>query len=331
MSTAADTIMRKLDAVVERLKGTNDRLPLSANVSAKLDLLNAQLEVARQRNSMYDEHRYYAAKEDFARWKGQEAQARSRAQADALFCADIRAAYQPIFEAYGEHPPMPIAGQDSESFRRKLMRTIRRKLSGFDERRVDKTGPTTVSQMAMLDGVDKRMSGEALSNFESLMVRAGALQADTPHTSTLPPPGEHVARHRVDPATGQKSTEYFGRESFIKAMSQPGQIVHRIMDPTTGNGPNWRGQDWTPADPPPGNAVAAAYKAAHPQAYVRNPGGPVAKTCVRVGNSFQNQPVEAYIQDPTGTTAAASRPPKASAKPAFTNSLMTRPARRAIP
>jgi hypothetical protein len=102
---------------------------------------------------------------------------------------------------------------------------------------------------------------------------------------------------------------------------------------TLGYSPQWRGLDWTtPEDPPPGAAAAAACKAAHPRAFVRYPaGGPVQKTCVKVGNTFQNQPVEAYIQDPTGTTAAASTPPKAAAKPAFTNSLMTRPARRAIP
>ena len=43
-----------------------------------------------------------------------------------------------------------------------------------------------------------------------------------------------VARERTDSRTGERSIEYFGRESFIKAFSRPGQRVERIVDPTTG-------------------------------------------------------------------------------------------------
>jgi hypothetical protein len=48
---------------------------------------------------------------------------------------------------------------------------------------------------------------------------------------------------------------------------------------------------WTPQDPPTGQAAAVAYKAAHPQAFVSNPGGPIQKTCVRVGSALINSPL----------------------------------------
>jgi hypothetical protein len=57
----------------------------------------------------YGEHCYLAAKEDFRRWKRQQAedkeQTRTQAMADVQMCADVQAAYQPIFSAYGEMAP----------------------------------------------------------------------------------------------------------------------------------------------------------------------------------------------------------------------------------
>jgi hypothetical protein len=46
---------------------------------------------------------------------------------------------------------------------------------------------------------------------------AAKAEADTPSRANLPPRGEHLERHRVDASTGQKKTEFYGRESFIKA------------------------------------------------------------------------------------------------------------------
>jgi hypothetical protein len=227
--SVVSALMEKIDSISARMKSLNERVPLSANISAKLDLLNNQLAAARQRNSMYDEHQYFKAKEDFRRWRGEEAQARSQAMADAQFCADVRAAYQPVFASFGEHPPMPESGASPESFRRKLMRTIRTKLSPWDNRKID--GSTRVADMARLHGIDKRLDGQALDNFESMMLRAGGLQAEAPHESTLPETG-HVARQRVDPQTGVKSTEWFGRRSFIHDMYAPAPKIARIIDPT---------------------------------------------------------------------------------------------------
>jgi hypothetical protein len=60
------------------------------------------------------------------------------------------------------------------------------------------------------------------------------VQAAEPHRSTLPPAGEHLSRTVVDAQTGHKETQWFGRESFIKAMSRPGRLVERILNPKTG-------------------------------------------------------------------------------------------------
>jgi hypothetical protein len=63
------------------------------------------------------------------------------------------------------------------------MRTVRDHLSPRDERKIDSAG-TTVADMAEMDGIDRRLRGQALANIEERMVRAAALQADQPHSST---------------------------------------------------------------------------------------------------------------------------------------------------
>jgi hypothetical protein len=69
----------------------------------------------------------------------------------------------------------------------------------------------------------------------------------------------------------------------------------------------WEGPSWTPADPPPGNAAAAAYKTAHPGAWTAGPGGPVAKTPVKVGNAWINQPADSYLMNADGSTPFAAK------------------------
>jgi hypothetical protein len=54
-------------------------------------------------------------------------------------------------QPYDQQPPTPAAGAEPDSYRRKLMRTVRDHLSVNDERRIDSAG-VTAGQMARLDG-----------------------------------------------------------------------------------------------------------------------------------------------------------------------------------
>jgi hypothetical protein len=92
--------------------------------------------------------------------------------ADAQADADTQTKYQDVFSAYGETPPPPFPGQEPNSYRRKLMHVVRDKLSTFDERRLDSAGTALVSDMADMDGIDKRLRGQALSNIEEMMLKA---------------------------------------------------------------------------------------------------------------------------------------------------------------
>ncbi len=51
------------------------------------------------------------------------------------------------------------------------------------------------------------VSGQAVvfDNFERLLLDAALSEGLKPSVDNLPPPGEFVARHRVDAATGEKS------------------------------------------------------------------------------------------------------------------------------
>jgi hypothetical protein len=209
-------------------------MPLT--VSDHLAILQDKVDLVAKKAAVGDEVRYLKAKFDLAEMKRAEeaerAQARSQAMSDAQANADTRARYQPVFEQYGEQPPAPVAGDAPEAYRRHMMRLVRDKLSGWDERPINSYG-APVSSMAMMSGIDRRLSGQALDNIEDTMLQAAKVQADVPHVSTLPENGDQVSRRRVD-AAGKVSTEWFGRESFIKRMSTPGRKVWRILNPATG-------------------------------------------------------------------------------------------------
>jgi hypothetical protein len=163
----------------------------------------------------------------------EEAEGRTRAQADAHANRQTQAVYQGVLSAFNEQAPPPAMGMEPESYRRKLMRGLRAKLSEDDQRRLDSTAATVVGDLARMDGVDRRLRGPALDNIEALMLEAAAVQAKAPHPSTLPPAGEHVQRITENEA-GQKQIEYHGRRSFIYDLTTPGRIVERIQNPDTG-------------------------------------------------------------------------------------------------
>jgi hypothetical protein len=73
-----------------------------------------------------------------------------------------------------------------------------------------------------------------MDNIEQLVLDAAKAEGKRPSYENLPASGELISRTRVDDATGEKSIEYFGRESFIKELSRPSQRVVRLLNPRTG-------------------------------------------------------------------------------------------------
>jgi hypothetical protein len=192
----ADAATEKLTAAVDRLKGVADR------------------EVMRQYIRFREEENQ------------REAADRSQAQADAEANRATHARYQiSVFDAYNEQAPSPIAGDSPEGYRRRMLRLVRDKLSPKDGVAADST--TSVGDMAEWTGIDRRMDSVTLDVCENLMLQAAKIQANAPHRSTLPPEGQFVERIKVDPTSGQKSIEHYGRSSFIKFMGTPGRVISR--------------------------------------------------------------------------------------------------------
>jgi hypothetical protein len=96
-------------------------MPLSLN--EKIDAIADRVHLINQRNRIYDEHRYLSAKDDFRRWKEEatdrEAAGRTAAQEREPAIADTRFRFQPIFDAYGQQPPVPVADQASDVHHRR--------------------------------------------------------------------------------------------------------------------------------------------------------------------------------------------------------------------
>ena len=67
-----------------------------------------------------------------------------------------------------------------------------------------------------------------------MLLDAAKAEGERPSTENLPSDGSLIARNRVDDM-GAKTTEFFGRESFVKSMGLPGRRVLRICNPKTGD------------------------------------------------------------------------------------------------
>jgi hypothetical protein len=150
---------------------------------------------------------------------------RSQEMLDAEKRIALQARFEDTFQPYGERAPAPAADESVPSYHKHLLRTVQKKLSPADDRVLSGTNNTTVGDLARLPV--NEMTRTLRDGFDPLFHQAASLQAEKPHVSTLPPEGEFVARHRVDEA-GRSTTEFHGRESFIKGLSRPGRLVQAI-------------------------------------------------------------------------------------------------------
>ena len=141
--------------------------------------------------------------------------ARDQARADAWRTREIGAFYDDAFRSFGVETPPPVDGERPARYRRRL----------FDRLRVKLPSGHSLADCRS----DDLPAGQAFVNIEELLLRAAKAEGEKPSTENLPDDGTIVARTRVDDM-GQKSTEFFGHELYIKAMGRPGRRVLRLMN-----------------------------------------------------------------------------------------------------
>jgi hypothetical protein len=155
------------------------------------------------------------AREDAARADA----ARARYRADANDCREHAARYDGSFAAFGVETPPPRDGEDPDDFRCRLFRRLLKRL------------PDDHS----LQGIDpSELPATALNNLEEQLIRDAAAEGANPSEANLPPDGSMISRARVDADTGSKTTEFFGKRSFIADLTRPGRKVLRLIDPASG-------------------------------------------------------------------------------------------------
>ena len=139
---------------------------------------------------------------------------REQARADADRRREIQARYSDAFNAHGTLVPAPVDDERPGQYRQRLFNSLQRKLPPAHEL-------ATVRSDDLSSGLLRR-------NFENMLIEAAAAEGATPSPANLPKDGSMVTRVRIDPDSGQKRTEFYGRELFIKQLSQAPQRVARL-------------------------------------------------------------------------------------------------------
>jgi hypothetical protein len=145
---------------------------------------------------------------------------REKARRRAGYCRDYQERYDSAYRAHGfAGSPPPMADELPGDFRRRLARGLvdrlprSSRLSGLRMDDLD-TGSMNVFEPEILGAAQREGMNPSYEGRPDSVYDAGA------------------ARVRVDPTTGQRTTEFFARRSFIADMSRGGQRV-RIADPRT--------------------------------------------------------------------------------------------------
>jgi hypothetical protein len=193
-----------------------------------MSLTNALADAERRLAAMID--RRADAEEATAR-----ADALARSRADDQKCRSLAADYQGDYAAHGATPPMPRADESARAYEKRLLNGLQRRLAPRNE--FADSAMLEGASPALFDKIGELIRGEAAKEAERPSFENLADSVDDPR----------AMRETVDPLTGQRKIEYFAKESFIKALSRPGQRVLRIADPGTGRvlfGPSY---DYAPS------------------------------------------------------------------------------------
>lgn len=142
---------------------------------------------------------------------------RQQAREDADQRRELQVRYADSFAAFGTQPPMPVDDESPGRYRKRLFDSLQRKLPATHE-------------LATIRSDDlSSASGQARAHFEQMLLQAAAAEGATPSAANLPRDGSMVTRVRIDPDSGAKRTEFYGRRSFIKDLNQPARRVTAFM------------------------------------------------------------------------------------------------------
>jgi hypothetical protein len=144
-----------------------------------------------------------------------EAAESERVRNDSFRRIEVAAKYQSAFASFGEQVPQASADERPGQYRARLYETLRRRLPSSNE---------------WADVRADSVPASARDQIESMVINAAKAEGERPSVVNLPP-DRMVQRNRVDENSGAKTVEWFGRESFIKGLSQPGRKVTRFLDP----------------------------------------------------------------------------------------------------
>jgi hypothetical protein len=143
----------------------------------------------------------------------------AQARADAQRRNEVTAIYDDAFRSFGVETPQAADDEAPGRYRRRLFDRLRRKL------------PPSHS-LADVRG-DELPPGPAFLNFEQMMLEAAKAEAERPSAENLPADGSMISRTVADADTGEKTTRFFGRRSFIADLGLPSRRVLRLVDPKT--------------------------------------------------------------------------------------------------
>jgi hypothetical protein len=186
-----------MSALQARLDSTLDRA--DSVLRARLKLEVAQLEQAEAEQRRADA---------------------AQARADAERKVEIQTRYSDSFAAFNVETPQARDDEPPGAYRRRLFSRLQRKLPDSHE-------------LAGIRSDD--LGGKAFANFEAMLISAAQQEGERPSWENLPADGSMVERTRVNPVNGVKTTEFFGRRSFIADMGLPSRRVLRLMNPKTGD------------------------------------------------------------------------------------------------
>jgi hypothetical protein len=181
-------------------------------LQAKMDRLDALLD-RKLADREAEQARADASLEDARR-----AKMRDNAEARRL----IAQTYDDAFRSFGVTTPEPADDEPPSAFRKRLFNRLARRLPPDHD-------------LAQLRADDLGSQPIVFDNFETELIKAATAEGQRPSLDNLPASGELVARHRTDSATGERMTEFFGRESFIKSMGREGRKLLHIKNPQTGD------------------------------------------------------------------------------------------------
>ena len=145
---------------------------------------------------------------------------RVRARENAEQRRQIAQTYDDAFSSFGTEVPAAVDDEAPSRYRARLFNRLARRLpSGHD--------------LADVRADDVSAQPIVFDNFEAMLLQAAKAEGERPSTDNLPLDGSLVARHRQDDM-GQRVTEFFGRESFLKSMGREGRRVAAIYDRNSG-------------------------------------------------------------------------------------------------